>query len=62
MKAFDARDGKLLWTFYTIPGPGEPGHDTWPQTNDAWKYGGGSVWQTPEHCGLLATLKHTAAS
>ena len=47
VKAFDAKDGKLLWTFYTIPGPGEPGHDSWPQTNDAWKYGGGSIWQTP---------------
>ena len=30
-----------------IPGPGEPGHETWPQDNDAWKYGGGAVWQTP---------------
>jgi alcohol dehydrogenase (cytochrome c) len=47
VKAYDARDGKLLWTFYTIPGPGEPGHDSWPAGNDAWKYGGGSVWQTP---------------
>ena len=25
------RTGKLAWTFYTIPGPGEVGHDTWPQ-------------------------------
>ena len=47
VKAYDARDGRLVWTFYTIPGPGEPGHDTWPQNNDAWKYGGGAVWQTP---------------
>jgi quinohemoprotein ethanol dehydrogenase len=47
VKAYDADDGKLLWTFYTIPGPGEPGHDTWPQDNDSWKYGGASVWQTP---------------
>ncbi len=47
VKAYDAKDGKLLWTFYTIPGPGEPGHETWPQDNDAWKYGGASVWQTP---------------
>jgi alcohol dehydrogenase (cytochrome c) len=47
VKAYDADNGKLLWTFYAIPGPGEPGHDTWPQDNDAWKYGGGSVWQTP---------------
>jgi quinohemoprotein ethanol dehydrogenase len=47
VKAYDARNGRLLWTFYTIPGPGERGHETWPQDNDAWKYGGGSVWQTP---------------
>jgi quinohemoprotein ethanol dehydrogenase len=47
VKAYDARNGKLLWTFYTIPGPGEPGHDTWPRDNDAWRYGGGSIWQTP---------------
>ena len=40
VKAYDAKDGKLVWTFYTIPGPGEPGHDTWPKDNDAWKYGG----------------------
>ena len=47
VKAFDAKDGRLLWTFYTIPGPGEIGHDTWPQNNDAWLHGGGTVWQTP---------------
>jgi alcohol dehydrogenase (cytochrome c) len=47
VKAFDARDGKLVWTFYTIPGPGEIGHDTWPQDNDLWHHGGASVWQTP---------------
>jgi alcohol dehydrogenase (cytochrome c) len=47
LKAFSARDGSLKWTFYTIPGPGEPGHETWPQDNDSWKYGGASIWQTP---------------
>jgi alcohol dehydrogenase (cytochrome c) len=47
VKAFDAKDGKLRWTFYTIPGPGELGHDTWPADNDTWKYGGAAVWQTP---------------
>jgi alcohol dehydrogenase (cytochrome c) len=47
VKAFSAKNGKLLWTFYTVPGPGETGHETWPQDNDAWKYGGGTVWQTP---------------
>jgi alcohol dehydrogenase (cytochrome c) len=47
VKAFDAKDGHLLWTFYTVPGPGELGHDTWPQNTDAWLHGGGTVWQTP---------------
>jgi alcohol dehydrogenase (cytochrome c) len=42
--ALDARTGKEAWRFYTIPGPGEPGHDTWK--GDAWKSGGGSVWVT----------------
>ena len=47
VKAYDAQDGSLVWTFYTIPGPGEVGHDTWPQDNEVWKHGGASVWQTP---------------
>ena len=47
LKAYDARTGRLRWIFYTIPAPGEPGHDTWPADNDAWKYGGASIWQTP---------------
>lgn len=47
IKAYDAKDGHLIWTFYTIPGPGEIGHDTWPKDTDAWKFGGASIWQTP---------------
>ena len=47
VKAFDAKTGKLLWTFHTIPGPGEAGHDTWPRDTTAWQRGGGTVWQTP---------------
>ena len=47
VKAYDADDGSLVWTFYTVPGPGEFGHDTWPQDNDVYLYGGGTVWQTP---------------
>ncbi len=42
--AYDAATGDLVWKFHTIPGPGEPGHDTWE--GDAWKYGGASVWIT----------------
>ena len=47
VKAFDAETGELVWTFYTVPGPGHVGHETWPQDNDVWMHGGGSVWQTP---------------
>lgn len=44
LNAFDVQTGRLKWRFYTIPGPGEPGHDTWP--GDSWKTGGGSTWMT----------------
>ena len=47
VKAYDADDGSLVWTFYTVPGPGETGHDTWPADNEVWKFGGATVWQTP---------------
>ncbi len=47
LKAYDARTGKLRWTFYTVPGPGEIGHDTWPKGSDVWKHGGAAIWQTP---------------
>ena len=42
--AYDAQTGKRAWRFYTIPGPGEPGHDTW--AGDSWKTGGAGVWVT----------------
>ncbi|MDP3737660.1 MAG: PQQ-binding-like beta-propeller repeat protein [Hyphomonadaceae bacterium] len=47
ISAYDAKTGEEIWNFWTIPRPGEFGHDTWPQDNDAWKYGGAPVWQTP---------------
>ncbi len=43
LRAFNVRTGKLVWTFHTIPRPGEFGYDTWPK--DAWKrVGGANVW------------------
>jgi len=47
VKAFRAKDGKDAWTFNTVPGPGETGHESWPQDNNAWEFGGAPVWQTP---------------
>ena len=43
IRAFNVRTGKLVWTFHTIPRPGEFGYYTWPK--DAWKLvGGANVW------------------
>ena len=42
--ALDARSGKLLWQKSAIPGRGEPGHETWPDFNDTWRFGGAGVW------------------
>lgn len=45
MEARSAEDGTLLWTFHTIPGPGEFGHETWPD-NDVWMTGASGLWTT----------------
>jgi alcohol dehydrogenase (cytochrome c) len=42
--AYEAKTGKETWKFYTIPGPGEPGHETW--SGEDWSHGGASVWLT----------------
>ena len=44
LAAYDAKTGKEAWRFNTIPGPGEPGHETW--SGDSWMHGGASVWVT----------------
>src|SRR5580658_617386 len=42
--AYDAHTGKEAWRFYTIPGKGDPGNETWK--GDSWQHGGASVWVT----------------
>jgi alcohol dehydrogenase (cytochrome c) len=49
--AYDTASGKEVWRFYTIPGPGEPGHDTW--AGDSWKTGGAPVWITGSYDPIL---------
>jgi quinoprotein glucose dehydrogenase len=39
IRAYDARTGALVWTFHTVPRPGEPGFETWPPK--AYEYAGG---------------------
>jgi quinohemoprotein ethanol dehydrogenase len=52
--AYDAKTGKEVWKFYTIPGPGEFGHETWE--GDSWKYGGAPVWTHPAIDPALGTI------
>ena len=47
LTALDAATGRKLWQRFSIPGPGEPGHGTWPSLNDTWKAGGGGIWTNP---------------
>jgi alcohol dehydrogenase (cytochrome c) len=47
LTALDAKTGKILWRWYTLPGPGEVGSDTWPAGTDHAMRGGASVWNTP---------------
>lgn len=43
LRAYDVITGKLVWTFHTIPWPGEFGYETWPK--DAYRYVGGvNAW------------------
>ena len=44
LAAFNAKTGKEVWRFYTTPGPGEPGNETW--SGDSWKIGGAGIWTT----------------
>jgi glucose dehydrogenase len=43
--ALDAKTGKEVWRFYTVPGPNDIGGDTWPAGSDAYLRGGATVWQ-----------------
>jgi alcohol dehydrogenase (cytochrome c) len=44
LAAYSASDGAQQWKFYTVPGPGQPGSETW--AGDSWKHGGAATWTT----------------
>ena len=46
LDAYDPKTGARLWRFSTIPGPGEPGSETWPASADVLARGGGGTWMT----------------
>jgi alcohol dehydrogenase (cytochrome c) len=47
--ALDVKDGKELWRWYTVPKPGDPGSESWKDDHNAWKTGGGGIWQTGQY-------------
>jgi alcohol dehydrogenase (cytochrome c) len=50
LAAYDASTGKEVWRFNTVPGPGEPGYETWlgkdGKPNDSYLHGGAPIWVT----------------
>ncbi|MBV8729540.1 MAG: PQQ-binding-like beta-propeller repeat protein, partial [Acidobacteriia bacterium] len=64
VRAFDVRTGKLLWTFNTIPRPGEFGNETW--ANNSWATNGNTgVWtqiSVDEDLGLVYLPVETPTS
>jgi alcohol dehydrogenase (cytochrome c) len=44
LDAYDPATGDRLWRFWTVPGPGEPGNETW--SGDSWKSGAAATWIT----------------
>jgi quinoprotein glucose dehydrogenase len=64
IRAFDVRSGALRWSFHTIPHPGEPGYETWPER--AWEYSGGAnSWPgmaLDERTGIVYVPTGSAAS
>jgi len=46
LTALDAKTGGVEWKFWTVPGPGEKGHETW-EGGKGWKEGGAPIWNTP---------------
>ena len=46
LDAFDVETGEHQWRCYTVPKPGEPGSETWPEDGEAWARGGANCWVT----------------
>ena len=60
LDAYDVKTGRRAWRFWTIPGPGEPGHETWE--GDSWRYGGAGTWLTGSYDPELDLLYWTVGN
>ena len=46
LAALDVKTGEEVWRFFVVPKEGDPGSETWKDNHNAWKTGGGGIWQT----------------
>ena len=53
LDGWDPESGRQMWRRYTIPGPGEPGFETWPNETEVYKNGGASTWVTGSYDPVL---------
>jgi alcohol dehydrogenase (cytochrome c) len=60
LDAYDMATGKRLWRWYSVPGPGEFGNDTWK--GDSWKTGGSPMWLTGSYDPDLNTVYWTVGN
>jgi alcohol dehydrogenase (cytochrome c) len=60
IQAYDIATGKQLWKTWTIPGPGEPGNDTWK--GDSWQHGGGTAWYVGSYDAKTNTVFYGTAN
>src|ERR1700687_3263557 len=58
--AYDAETGKQVWRFWTIPGPGEFGSESWP--GELYKRGGGTTWMPGTYDPELNTIYWTTSN
>ncbi|HMI50129.1 MAG TPA: PQQ-dependent dehydrogenase, methanol/ethanol family [Candidatus Saccharimonadales bacterium] len=58
--AIDAETGKEAWRFWTIPGPGEPGAESWP--GELYRHGGGTTWMPGTYDPELNTVYWTTSN
>jgi quinohemoprotein ethanol dehydrogenase len=47
LTALNAKTGEIMWRWFTLPGPGEKGSETWPPGTDHSMRGGAAIWNTP---------------
>jgi quinohemoprotein ethanol dehydrogenase len=62
LDAYNAKTGEIVWKHYLVPGPGEPGHNSWPSNNNLWEHGGATTWNTPTFDPKLGLMYFSTAN